>query len=326
MIITEKDRKILKELDADSRQTDAQIARKVGLSKQVVTYRIKRLQELNIIDNFYTLIDIGVLGLDVYYVFFQFQKMTLQTEKRVLKEIKEYPFVGWLISTSGRWDAVVSITTKSIHTFNEQLELLLEKYGVYIHEYRFSTLLQANHLEYSVLNNQKNIPAIQTKRKQEITITQKDDTILRILAQEGRMPIHEITKKAKIAPHVIIYHLKQLLKKGIIKGFKPKINIEKLGFEWNLLLLQYQHIPEGRKKQFISFCKEHKNIYYVTETVGAYALMLDIHVKNNEEFRKVLFEFKEKFSDVIKTYESLTVFEELKTDYYPKDAITIKEL
>ena len=45
MVITldAKDRKILYELDINSRHSNSEIAKKVGLSKQVVGFRIKRL-------------------------------------------------------------------------------------------------------------------------------------------------------------------------------------------------------------------------------------------------------------------------------------------
>jgi len=44
-----KDRKILYELDYDSRQSLSKIGKKVGLHKNVVLYRIKRLENLGII-------------------------------------------------------------------------------------------------------------------------------------------------------------------------------------------------------------------------------------------------------------------------------------
>ena len=47
-----KDRKILFELDLNSRQTLTQIGKKVGLPKTVVAYRIKRLQDKKIIRNY----------------------------------------------------------------------------------------------------------------------------------------------------------------------------------------------------------------------------------------------------------------------------------
>ena len=50
-----KDRKILYELDKNCRQSNSQIANKVSLSKQVINYRIRRLEDNNIITNYQAL-------------------------------------------------------------------------------------------------------------------------------------------------------------------------------------------------------------------------------------------------------------------------------
>ena len=57
-----KDKKILYELDRNSRQSNNQIAKKVGLSEQVVGHRIRRLQELGIIEYFYVKTNPSALG------------------------------------------------------------------------------------------------------------------------------------------------------------------------------------------------------------------------------------------------------------------------
>ncbi len=57
-----KDRKILYELDLDCRQSNTQIGKKVGLKKDVVSYRIKRMQDEGIIRNFLTAINTFKLG------------------------------------------------------------------------------------------------------------------------------------------------------------------------------------------------------------------------------------------------------------------------
>ena len=44
-----KDRKILYELDMNSRKSNTEIAKKVGLSKQVVGFRIKKLIDEKIV-------------------------------------------------------------------------------------------------------------------------------------------------------------------------------------------------------------------------------------------------------------------------------------
>jgi len=57
-----KDRKILYYLDINSRQSNSDIAKKVGLSKEVVNYRIKRLEKEGIIKGYYTVLDFYKLG------------------------------------------------------------------------------------------------------------------------------------------------------------------------------------------------------------------------------------------------------------------------
>ena len=52
-----KDRKILYQLDLDSRQSLTQIGKNVGLNKDIVSYRIKKLQDEGVIKSFWTLID-----------------------------------------------------------------------------------------------------------------------------------------------------------------------------------------------------------------------------------------------------------------------------
>ena len=56
-----KDKKILYELDLNSRATLNEIAKKVGLSKQVVDYRLKNLIKNNVINRFYTAINFSKL-------------------------------------------------------------------------------------------------------------------------------------------------------------------------------------------------------------------------------------------------------------------------
>ena len=57
--LDKKDFKILLELDKNARQTDSKIAKKIGLSKQVVNYRIKNLIKDELITKFYTLVNVG---------------------------------------------------------------------------------------------------------------------------------------------------------------------------------------------------------------------------------------------------------------------------
>lgn len=318
-IIDEKDRKILAELDRNARQTDSELAKKVGVSKQVANYRIQKLIDRGIITNFYTIVNVGNLGLNSYYIFLQLESINKDQEKKLLEKIKSLGFVGWLVSGMGRWDAVILINSDSVASFERYLNQIITICGKHLHEYVFTNLVEAEHISYKFLSkNYQSYNIKQSERKEIVKFDKTDAKILKTISQNARLPITEIADKTKLPLHVVNYHLKTLIKNKIIEGFKPKININKLGNQWHLLLIQFQNISEQRKKEFIEYCKNHNKVYYVTNTIGSYNLMLDIIVSNVEEFKEVLLDLKDKFSDIIRLYESMIIFEEYKINYMPE--------
>ncbi len=323
-LIDEWDRKLLSQLDTNSRQTDSEIAKKIGTSKQVVNYRIQKLIKNKVISNFYTIVNIGALGLNSHYVFLQLEKINKEQEKELLSRISSLDYVGWAVSGTGRWDVILLVYADSISTFDKSLYQIINLCGNHLHEYNFTTLIFAEHIRYTFLTETQEGRVKQTEKNKKITLNHTDTEILRVLSQNARASAVEISEKSNLPVHVVRYCLKSLIKQNTIEGFKPKLNVTKLGYQCQLLLIQFQMTNEKRKNEFINFCRQHKKIYYVTNTIGTYNLMLDIHVKNIEEFKEILFELKEKFSDVIKIYESFVVFEEHKIDYFPRELLQSK--
>ena len=317
-LLDQKDRKILSELDKNARQTDTQMGKKVGLSKQVVNYRIQKLIERGIISNFYTIINTGLLGLNSYYLFLQLEKINGTQESELMKKINALGYVGWLVSGTGRWDAVALIYAGSPGEFDALLTEIITLCGDHLHEYQFTALVHAEHLGYKFLAEKEIFWSVKKKEKKTPTILElTDKKILAALSQNSRRSLVEVSQITKIPTHKIHYHLKKLIKLKLIEGFKPKIDLSVLGYQWHLLLLQFRSTTEKEKKEFFNFCRYYKKIYYATHTVGQYNFMLDIHVHSMEEFKEVLLELKSRFSGNIHLYESIIIFKEHKIDYFP---------
>ena len=79
-----KDKKILTLLDEDSRLSNSQIAKRVGLSKPAVEYRIQRFHKNNIIFTYYSVIDFTKLGYSQYKIYFKFQDIILEDEQKII--------------------------------------------------------------------------------------------------------------------------------------------------------------------------------------------------------------------------------------------------
>ena len=129
-----KDRKILYELDRDSHQSNKQIAKKVGLSEQVVGNRIKRLLDLKIIEYFYVKTNPSILGFMHLKIYLRWHNITKQKEEELIQELNQQEGLFWLASLRGKYDLVASIYVKNIADFSKRYDEIFGKWGSYILE------------------------------------------------------------------------------------------------------------------------------------------------------------------------------------------------
>ncbi|MBU0460744.1 MAG: winged helix-turn-helix transcriptional regulator, partial [Nanoarchaeota archaeon] len=107
-----KDRKILHELDLNARQSDSEIAKKVGLTRDSVRYRIKKLEDQGYINYFMTLLNSMKLGYNWYRTFFKFQNLSVEKEQEIINWLKER--ASWITKVEGIWDLNTGIFVKNV--------------------------------------------------------------------------------------------------------------------------------------------------------------------------------------------------------------------
>src|SRR3990167_818252 len=146
-----KDRKILYELDINSRQSNSEIAKKVGLSKQVVGFRIKRLIKEKIISFFYSVIDISKLGFTVHKNFLRLQNLDREKEKELIDFLVNHPNIVWVASCDGRFDLAFGTWAKDMAFLNKTITELNKEFGAYISERQIATILYGEYFHRDYL-------------------------------------------------------------------------------------------------------------------------------------------------------------------------------
>jgi Lrp/AsnC family transcriptional regulator, leucine-responsive regulatory protein len=314
-----KDKRILYELDLDARQSISEIAKKVELSKQAVHYRIKRLVKNKVITSFFMMLDTKKIGYSFYDLFLQLQNMTKEKEKELIDFLKGMDTVGWIASTTGKWNLVIAIFTRDIMQFNESLNEIYNKFGNNIREKKFiidmSAILCKN--KYLVEPTSYLSKDEYYGNEEIFKLDKKDISLLKTLDTDPRMSILELSKQTGIAFDTIKRKLSKLKGEGVIQGFKIKIDPAAFGYEWHIVLIELNCINESEKLKFIKKLQQHKSVVFIINTVGDWNLMVDLHVENNAHFQEVLSEFKDEFGSIIKSYENLMVVKDHKTTYVP---------
>lgn len=316
-----KDKRILIELDVDARQSYHQIARKAGLSKEVVKYRIDRLIKNQTILRFHTVINYFKLGL----VKFKLYLRLTNTNKEKLEEIAHYfhkhSRTEWVALTTGRWDLIVGFLVHNINEFDQEVQQVLNLFSTYIQEKYVTTTLYLSHETRGFLGKNHNFKRIKivyhSSQDQQEKIDQIDEEILRLLANNARFSVTEIAKKLKLTPRIIQYRMKELEKKKIILAYKVHLNPKMLGRIFCKALIYLSTTTEKRLNSFLTYTSSLPEAIWPQRVMGNWDFELDMELENYDAFQNILFELKEKFPDVIKNHKFCIVSKEFKLDLYP---------
>ncbi len=150
------------------------------------------------------------------------------------------------------------------------------------------------------------------------TIDETDYKILKTILKNARMKTIDIAREIGTTEMVVRYRLKKLIQNGIIIGFKPFLNIQKLGYTYFKLHVTLQNLTEEKKKKIITCIHQHPNTVHMTELVGGADIETEFQVQNNEKFYGYIQDLRLKFGEIIKEYEFMQYTQEYKFTYLPE--------
>jgi DNA-binding Lrp family transcriptional regulator len=314
-----KDRKILYELDINSRQSFHEIAKKVGLSKDSVIYRIKKLQEVGIIKQFHTVIDVGKLGFISFRLYLKLQNTTPDKEQEIIDFFKNQKIVTWLVSIDGEYNLGMWILTKSIKEMNKLWKELLKNFRDYIEKRWLTIFTRVSYFPRTyILEQKKNREEfIFITEPEEIKLDGTDIELLKLLAPDSRISILELSEKLKITPKTVTSRIKQLEKKKVIIGYRTMFDLEKLGYQYFKIHFNLHNLTEQKEKQFGSYLRQHPNVTYDNEVLGGDDIEIEVQMKTIQDLRKFLEEIKNQFADIIRNYKHMLFYKEHKYLFFP---------
>ena len=108
------DFRILYELDCDGAQSFANIGKKLKVGRDVIHYRVKRLEDLGIIRNYISIIDTSKLGYISGAIYVKLQHETPELRKEILDYYKSRKDVWWLFDMGPPFDFAFGWFGKSV--------------------------------------------------------------------------------------------------------------------------------------------------------------------------------------------------------------------
>jgi DNA-binding Lrp family transcriptional regulator len=145
-----KDKKILELLYKNSRTPITQIARKTGIPKDSVLYRVKRLRKLEVV-RYAAILDPVKIG----YPIFKFINLVLynfdeEREKKFLSFINTHPNITYSAKTSGRYDYTIAICAKNLIHFDKVLKQLRTEFSDMIKDFETVDIIEEYKYDYMI--------------------------------------------------------------------------------------------------------------------------------------------------------------------------------
>ena len=202
-----KDKKICYQLDINARQSLQQISKQVGLSKQVISYRIKNLIEKGIIKGFYTIMDVHKLGFITFKVYIKVQNFSPEIEKEFIEYLTKNKTVAWVVMSNGYWDYNIAYLSRNIAEFDNHYQEFLQKFRDFIEDREVSPIVEAYQFRRAyILGDKQDDTKYDTINGLTEPKWEGDNTdweILKILAPNSREEIQKISQKVKLSPKAV---------------------------------------------------------------------------------------------------------------------------
>jgi len=317
-----KDKKILYQLDLNCRQSNSQIGKKVGLGRDVVAYRINKMEEEGIIENYWSVIDTFKLGYNVFRIYINFQYITSDIKNEIIKYFVDYKNSWVVVSQKAEIDLGVVLWVKNIFEFYKFWNETLDKYEEYFEKYAISIYIQANVYKKSYLlpeddklEKDREI-CKQICGQEKVEIDELDYRILDELSENARIPLVDLADKLDSSSQTVNYRIKNLIKTEVIKAFRVNLDISKLNLQVYKVDIYLKN--HKMKKSMIKYLETKPYVEFINFALGWSDLEPEFVVKNLEELMNILDEINSKFSGAIKKQSFFVTEKQYKLSCLPK--------
>jgi Lrp/AsnC family leucine-responsive transcriptional regulator len=310
------DKKILFELDVNSRASASRIAKKLKIPKETVNYRIKRLEKDGWVTRLYTIFNASLFGYSYYRVFLKFYKLTESTETEIIDYITNDPSCANLRITEGQFDLVFLTIQKNPSDLKGFLQHFFNIFGKNVEEKNVLMVMKTHKLNQKFLFEGKTInKTFNHMDTKDYTLDKIDLGVMKSISKDARTKLNDIAQSLHVDSRLIEYHMKKMERLGIIAAYTTDLNLLQLNRE--LIQIDIALKDPAVIPYIINFFDKTNTCIFVHEMLGKYDLSVEIYVENDEMLRNILEKFKERFLENYVYYDVSHVYKEYVINWSP---------
>ncbi|MBM3232843.1 AsnC family transcriptional regulator [Candidatus Pacearchaeota archaeon] len=307
--IDDIDKRIIYELDRNSRISEVALAKKIGKSKEAVRYRIGKLKDKGVILGFTTWIDPVSLGYSTVKMYLQLANIPSK-RKELIAHVTSDKRLFWLGIAEGAWNAGLTYFVKSPEEFFELKNSLFSKYKDLILESKIGNVVSVSYHDKTFLFKENAEWTSMFDKHVAIELDKVSKGILRKLFKNARENIATIAHEMGVSVDIVRGRMRKLEEQEIIKRYTTHVDYSKLGYELYKTFLYFRCLSSAELERFMEYVRKDQNIIHVIKQISPWDMELEILCKGFGEYNLIVSKLTEEFSKNINKVESAVIIEE----------------
>jgi len=208
--LSDMDKKVIQLLDSNNRLSLSQFARKGGIPRQVLEYRINKLVEQGVIKKFLTVIDITKFYNHIWHVHLKINKLTKTVEKKLFDYLFNV-FKAWSVSrTYGEWDLYFQIIGNDLNETNNKMMEFHSNFDNVIIEQQITPFINGYWFPRGYLVGKTKKRQSYYSEWKQVDLQENEIKILRQLRQNWRLTATQIAQHTGLTARQVVYQIKNL--------------------------------------------------------------------------------------------------------------------
>lgn len=278
--LDEIDKNLLALLDQDARQSVTMLAHKLGVSKQVVSFRLRRLEKEGIIQEYSAYIDRARLGYQHHQLYL---KLAGYDFKNLLLDLSSLPHIHWCAASGGKYDLVIYFLTNNqadcYHTYSS----ILQKFSGYILSKDYLVTSKSHYFNQSAITYMEKKQVMVQMPQKRPRLKPQDFNLINLIKPNARISIVDISKSIGLSPRTIKDRLKYLQKVGVIRNFRARLNYTNLGYRHYQIFFEANNISDNQRIKILTSLIAKREVIRLTETLGKWDISCDVVLPNGDK-------------------------------------------
>ncbi len=312
-VLDKSDKIILSNLEYNARIKEKDMAKLCHLSKDAIRYRIKRLEDRNIISGYSCFVDYTKLGGICYKIYLKLQGSE-KDWNNLRKFVDSFASIFSRFEAQSDWNFGIVYFAKSPYEYYSFERQLFTDFGHIIQSLELSQMLDAIVFEPNFLieGKQRSFQLFGEIKKTDLDLI--DRKIIELLLGDSSLHLSEIANSIHLSPDAIKKRIQRLEKEGVIKKYISNINYQKIGFEIYKVFIWVKEYTQDVEKRVIDKLSTYNNVRNIIRMIGSWKIEVEFVCKNYDEFYNVLKELRIFFPENI-TSLKYAIFRD--NVYYP---------